>query len=253
LTTIYRNVRPNYEWYVFGSFYPRGVLWYYPAVLAVKVTVPLLVLGFASFFAVRRVSCGLIAEVCLFAPAALLLLAAMDDAIPAGIRRVLPLIPVLAVSASRLVSPAAPFPWKRGALAALLLWHAATSLASWPHYIPYFNELAGGRENGPALLDDSNLDWGEDLAAVPAVIHSLGLGRIHLYYFGTADPGFYGIDAVQYPVVALAHAEPGVWAVSVHYLVRQQGVGLDWLRKRRPIAKAGTSIWFFRVEPSGEP
>jgi len=32
-----------------------------------------------------------------------------------------------------------------------------------PHYLAYFNELAGGPANGFKELADSNLDWGQDL------------------------------------------------------------------------------------------
>ena len=32
-----------------------------------------------------------------------------------------------------------------------------------PHYLAYFNELAGGPANGFKELVDSNLDWGQDL------------------------------------------------------------------------------------------
>ena len=38
-----------------------------------------------------------------------------------------------------------------------------TTLAIHPHYLSYFNALAGGPEDGYNVLIDSNVDWGQDL------------------------------------------------------------------------------------------
>lgn len=38
-----------------------------------------------------------------------------------------------------------------------------SALATYPHTLSYFNELAGGPLNGPAHLLDANVDWGQDL------------------------------------------------------------------------------------------
>src|SRR5262249_51727095 len=49
------------------------------------------------------------------------------------------------------------------AVVLLLVWHAGESLAIAPHYLAYFNELAGGPSQGYRHLVDSSLDWGQDL------------------------------------------------------------------------------------------
>ena len=40
----------------------------------------------------------------------------------------------------------------------LAIWYIGTSLYIHPHYLAYFNELAGGPDNGYKYLVDSNLD-----------------------------------------------------------------------------------------------
>jgi hypothetical protein len=45
---------------------------------------------------------------------------------------------------------------------ALACWLAVSSLSSHPHYLSYFNEIAGGPGNGWRWLLDSNIDWGQD-------------------------------------------------------------------------------------------
>ena len=48
-------------------------------------------------------------------------------------------------------------------LAAALLWTAGSTLAAYPHQLAYFNELAGGPENGHRHLLGSSFDWGQDV------------------------------------------------------------------------------------------
>jgi 4-amino-4-deoxy-L-arabinose transferase-like glycosyltransferase len=47
--------------------------------------------------------------------------------------------------------------------AALLLWSICSSAFIYPHSLAYFNELAGGPQNGHRHLLHSNIDWGQDL------------------------------------------------------------------------------------------
>jgi tetratricopeptide (TPR) repeat protein len=55
---------------------------------------------------------------------------------------------------------------RRRVLLALLVvgavWHAAGTVRIHPHYLAYFNEVAGGPMGGPRYLIDSNIDWGQD-------------------------------------------------------------------------------------------
>jgi len=58
--------------------------------------------------------------------------------------------------------PAAGARWRAAAAGGLLLWEAVASGSVHPHYLAYFNELAGGPANGARWLIDSNLDWNQD-------------------------------------------------------------------------------------------
>ena len=54
--------------------------------------------------------------------------------------------------------------WRFGGLAAAaLVWSVTSSLWIYPHSLSYFNELVGGPRGGHAYLDNSNIDWGQDL------------------------------------------------------------------------------------------
>ena len=85
-----------------------------------------------------------------------------------GFRYFLPALPFLFVFASRVAAPGALEPVARSSLwqpltaGVLLAWLAVSSLAIHPHYLAYFNEVAGGPKHGWEWLIDSNLDWGQE-------------------------------------------------------------------------------------------
>ena len=90
-----------------------------------------------------------------------------------GLRYLLPIFPFLFVFAGRVAAAAAafPFPVRAGrarlgtaAVSVLVLWLAIASAAIHPHDLAYFNEIAGGPDQGWRWLIDSNLDWGQDEA-----------------------------------------------------------------------------------------
>jgi hypothetical protein len=247
--SLYRNVESDYPWYVYGHFEPEGVPWYYLAVLAGKLALPLLLLGVSGVVCVGWRSAGLVAELCLLLPMLLLLLASAGDAMPAGIRRVLPVLPVLAIAASRwALSPPRLSLLRRGLLSGLLAFHALSSLTAWPHYIPYFNEGARALFTEQQRLDDSSIDWGQDLKALPEVLARHGVKQVHLWYYGSADPRFYRVRSRPMKQRDLETPRPGVYAASLHNVIRRRLVGPSWITREQPFDRAGTSILLFRVK-----
>ena len=85
--------------------------------------------------------------------------------------------------------------------ALLLLSLPIEALRIWPHYLAYFNRLAGGPSSGYRHLVDSSLDWGQDLPALKQWLDrerlQQGGGNVYLSYFGTARPEYYGIQATS--------------------------------------------------------
>jgi hypothetical protein len=135
---------------------------------------------------------------------------------------------------------------------------AFSSLHVAPHYLAYFNELAGGPGSGYRYLSDSNIDWGQDLKGVKAYMDREGLPMIYLSYFGNTQPGVYGIRYQYAPAFGHLERPPEetlpagiprqVLAISVNSL---QAVHYDdknlyrWLLSRRPIEKIGYSIYLY--------
>jgi 4-amino-4-deoxy-L-arabinose transferase-like glycosyltransferase len=180
-----------------------------------------------------------------------------------GLRYVLPIYPFLFVLASGAARSLASNRLLAALLAALLLWHFGASYSTYPHYLAYFSELAGGPENGYKYLVDSNLDWGQDLKGLRAYMREHDIPRIALGYFGSDLPERYGIVYDWMPGTDSPPSVPrnprlpltGWFAVSATHL---QGAYFQdrsvyaWLQRRQPAAKIGYSIFVYHLDSTGK-
>ena len=111
-----------------------------------------------------------------------------------GIRYLLPIFPLLFVWVSRIVPDYWPNRLRRVLLIALLGWQMWAALSTFPNYIPYFNELAGGARRGTDILDDSNVDWGQALKQAAAYVKEKGIDNVVVCSFSPFDnPPYYGL------------------------------------------------------------
>lgn len=93
-------------------------------------------------------------------------------------------------------------PWGKLIIGALLVCHAADSLAVRPDYLAYFGPQAGGSENGYEHLVDSSLDWGMDLPELKRWLDAHNPNNrepVFLAYFGSDSPRYHGIAAERLP------------------------------------------------------
>ncbi|MBI2481375.1 MAG: hypothetical protein HYV60_22875 [Planctomycetia bacterium] len=101
----------------------------------------------------------------------------------------------------------------------LLIWLVADSLASYPHYLAYFNQLVP-RSKAYQHLVDSSLDWGQDLPALKKWLdqNTTDDEPVFLSYFGTASPAYYGINARPLPLAEMIggpiELTPGTYCIS---------------------------------------
>ena len=247
--------------FLLGARSDAGFWSFFPVSFAVKTPVALLILlALAVWLAAAR---GLRsrADAFLWVPLVLYAAVSVSRGINIGHRHLLPLYPFLFVAAGR-VAAWAVTAWPRGGPAVMVgvlaAWHAGAALWIHPHYLAYFNELAGGPGRGYRVLVDSSLDWGQDLRGLKPYMEAHGIPRVKLSYFGTADPAYYGIACDLLPgylplprPVVRTFAPGDVLAVSATNL---QGVYLDpadrpmmeRLRREDPVGSVGYSILIFR-------
>jgi hypothetical protein len=81
---------------------------------------------------------------------------------------------------------------------------AGESIARWPNYLAYFNQIVGRPWYAYRHLVDSSLDWGQDLPALQRWLIEQGLDgspneKTYLSYFGSGRPSYYGIKATLLP------------------------------------------------------
>jgi hypothetical protein len=248
------NHNPDYPLYLFGHFKTGGWWYYFIVAFVLKTQTPALIsLAAALFLARRRPSPNRLDEAFLILPplALFALTSALADNL--GVRYILPIYPFVFVFAGR----AAVFFLRRRAgmvlLALLGLWQMGAAIRIYPDYIAFFNEPAGGPERGYRWLDDSNLEWGQDLKRLKAYMDENGIEEIKLFYFGNALPQGYGIKLAPFTEHDWkVEPSPGYYAVSIQTLVRgklQLEVGLpgvDWLDRFEPVGRVAYSFYIYK-------
>ncbi len=251
LLELSRQGKKGQASYLLGARKHGGWLHYYPVMIGVKATLPLLLLAVAGMAILLLEPGPHRGPGYVAAAIVVMLVPSAFSTINIGVRHVLPVFPLLAVLAATAVARL----WsRRGALAALggllLLWHGIESVAAHPDYLAYFNQIARGREEHFSV--DANLDWGQDLGRLARFCRRRQIGSLHYRCFGTTPPEFLGIPAVP----LRPEDRPRGWvAISQSYL---HGLGVDeglipepgysWLGRETPRARIGKSILVYFLE-----
>jgi hypothetical protein len=237
--------RPSY---LFGSYSDHGRWYFFPVAFLIKTPIGTLGLLLAALAACaswgrfagksNRHAAAAHPGPSLYDISPLLILggvygaACLTSNLNIGHRHMMPIYPVLFVLAG------ASSLWLqssrgiiRAALAILLASVAVESLANWPHYIAFFNQLIGGPSNGYHYLVNSSLDWGQDLPGLRRWLDQNappgGGQKVYVSYFGAADPAYYGIKAVELPSSdeSAYTFKGGIYCVSASGLE-----GVQWTR-----------------------
>lgn len=257
--------------YLLGRLHPDGHPAYFLVAMAVKLEVAFQFLVLLGLLAVlrdlfrRRLNWT---DAFWLLPGVIYIGLASTSRLQLGVRLVLPGIAFLTLIAGRGMKAMLDARGGAIALSALFGWMALRTVAAYPDYIASFNVLAGGPDRGLEYLSDSNLDWGQDVARVADVIREKRIPHLRLAYFGMDNP-FARLPQDRFELIAPPWSddlvkstkvplEPGYYAISATLITGQFFADkyLDYFaafRSMRPIAKAGYSIFVYRVpEPSGK-
>lgn len=192
------------------------------------------------------------------------------------VRYIIPALPFLFVFASRLAVFTARSRIGQSCVSVLIAWQLASVLWYGPYWLSYFNEIAGGPENGDQWLLSSNIDWGQDLLNLKTwqeqhpeadplftVVNSqysptvFGV-KVQLPEFLTRKPDGPNVEGSL--AAESYRPEPGWYAISVTALHGARGsvfspsstsranpARVAWFKDRTPIDRVGYSIRIYHV------
>jgi hypothetical protein len=236
--------------YLNGAYSLAGWRSFFLWTFALKTTVPfMLAAAWSAWVAVRtrmRGAAGVAGRLEGLAPLTPLLalfavywIVSIQSHLNIGQRHLMPVYPVLFIlTGAQGIWLTRPYGWRALAVGALLAWHVAESLWISPHYLAYFNELAGGPANGRQHLVDSSLDWGQDLPGLKAWLDANRRPGedVYLAYFGTGEPRYYRLPVKRLAYINGFHEDepyfpigPGLYCVGATMLEQvYSSVRGDW-------------------------
>lgn len=252
--------------FLFGKSSPAGFPGYFFVAFLAKSSIAFLLLTALLLLGLVAGGKPARADASLFLlPAGVLFLASIGTTYNIGIRHMLPVYPLIAMAGAGL------FQRIRGAagslarpatlaLCALPFVSAGELIRIHPHELSYFNPFAGGPERARAILSDSNVDWGLDLARLGDELKRRGVTDPTIAYFGgddvlyrtgvndfAAEPVLRGrLVAVSAFLLALGpeyyryHGANDV-AAALDALLR------DLAQRGRPVGRVGYSIYLFEL------
>ncbi len=264
--------------FLMGENRTHGWWYYFPVAFALKTPLPTLALLLVASLQVCksasshiRQSANLQSAIRRWGPLVLFPLvyglSSLFSPLNIGYRHLLPILPCIFILASRSAQHATRNTQYATRISysvfriACLAWLFVGTLLISPHYLAYFNELAGGPDNGWRYLADSNTDWGQGYKDLARFQRERDLGPVRLSAFIFYDPAIYG---VQYEPLTPIRGDtpaifpsrfnppPGDYVISATTL---DGIPLvdpemfDWFRKREPDARIAHVLFYYHVPP----
>jgi hypothetical protein len=234
--------RHGHRAFLFGEMKDgRGWWYYFPVALFFKTPIPLLVLavaGIALLIARRKFDIPLIA-LCILGMA-------MTSHINIGIRHLLPIYVPLSIAAAFAVIELRRF---RTASVTLIAWLVIGIGIAHPDYLPWFNAFAGSHPE--TILNDSNLDWGQDVLRLARTARTLHIQHLTTSLATTAD-----LDRIGLPPHTTLEAMAEVHGyLAISEMMLTQGYAYspdvhDWLTRLlgdKPYRRVGKSIRLYRL------
>ena len=202
------DVRAVANWmptYLFGELHAHGVWYYFPVVLALKLTLGAIGLLAITLWAVVTGKLKRWREIWFLAvPVVVYLAVAMSSPLNIGVRHILPtfafMLTLAAGGAWTMILRDRRWSYAAGAL---LLWHIVSSAHTFPNYMPYANELWGGPSHTHEYLSDSATDWGQELKATKKYIDDNQIKDCYFAYIVAPFilPSDYGIPCKPLPTL----------------------------------------------------
>lgn len=280
LAMIFERAAGGNTTYFWGEVSAAGWKHYFPTVYLLKEPLTYHILSFISliyaiflakvficrdfFKKIREWAGNHIIEISFLGFICLYWITSLTSNLNIGVRHLLPIFPCVIFLTSGMIIKLLKPPYlkiKYAFLGGLVLWQAVSVLMVYPHMLAYFNELAGGPNNGYKYTVDSNLDWGQDMKRLKNWVEKNNIDKIYVDYFGGSDASYYLGDKFM-PWWGTRNPEEfqkgNYLAVSATLLQGGRGTPVkgfdqshnyyDWLNGYEPVTKIGYSIFVYYIE-----
>ena len=238
----------------------HGTWWSYPFIaflVKTPVTLILLIVSVLAYLTVKR-RFMMDDSYLLLPPFTVVFYFAFISNTITGLKYILPAYPFLIVFASQIVNHAKKSKHAMRVIAVLLVYYFVSVTSASPHYLAYFNELAGGPRNGYNFLVDTNLDWGQDYWLLEDYLRESNLSDFKATIFFHPAPYFKPLQGDTGPVPC--EPENGTFIISASSLAGlfQSGTPHEincyaWLRAYDPEEIIGYSVFVYNITPESRP
>jgi len=245
--------------YLMGRFRKGGVWYFYPVVLGVKTPLAFLLLAGVGVVVVLRNRSRDWRSMAPAVSVIAIVLAGSGMALNLGLRHILFIYIPLTICAAGAVSFLFQkrTDWARflPVLAVCLIgWQSISTVAHYPDYIGYFNELAGNHPDR-YLLFGCDLDCGQDIGKLPAVLKEGNIQHLNERLWTSQDLS--RLDLPAFSVLPPYQPSDGWIAISLLHLRSGDAIwngknadGYAWLNKYQPVARVGRTIDIYHL-PKG--
>ncbi|MFA6492651.1 MAG: glycosyltransferase family 39 protein [Patescibacteria group bacterium] len=250
---VFRHAAVGHSSYLFGQLSNNGWWYYFPVTIFYKTPIPIFFfLIFTIIFWKKIRAKELFDEVLLILPPIMFLVFAMFSKADLGIRHILPIFPFLFVFISKSINLFDISKLKKVNIKTkvfsivflcLIAWYFISALISFPNYLAYFNEFAGGQKNGYKILTDSNLDWGQDIYRLKKYLGDNKIEKVYLVYPWDGDKALehYGINFE--PLYSENKNIKGPVVISATYF---ESGSYSWLKKY-PFEQITPGLFIFEL------
>ena len=275
LQTIYTDWRPDYLFYLNGVFSQNGWWYYFLEAFVIKTPIPALIAFAAAILFYKKIKTDNWSRAIIFLPMIFFAIVTSVKAHDVSVRYIIPAYPFLILWAGGLVELVQnakiknqndsvkiknlSADWRISKFYILLftfltlsIWYIFGTIKIYPDYLAYFNELVGGPKNGYKYLDDSNIEWGQDLKRLAKYQKSNPETKI-IYSWRNQDLNYFGLKNFLIADSSGWWREPKGWyAINTFLLIRMQLLSqqmndpsLNWLDLYKPVDRIGYSFFIY--------
>lgn len=241
LILVFSHTQAGHSSYLFGNYSNTGWWYYFPVVAVIKSPLALLIsigLTLALVMKKRIFSASLF----LVLSALMILGFAMLSKANLGVRHLAPIFPILALAFGAFTTLK---PWRPlvGVICTALLLEA---IVTYPHYLAYISPLVGGTHQGPYIVSDSNVDWGQDLKVIADYIQENNVQNPYIDYNWAGDEAlrYYGIT--YRPLSEIKNNKTGYLIISSAAL---QSSDWSWLKRQKLVTRITPSVYLYSLAP----